>query len=106
MKKLKASLMCEYNGLTGNQGCIIPRTNVVNLMLREDVVEAVENGKFHIYAIDTVDDGIELLTGIKAGTPDKKGRFPKGTVNYMVQESLEAYYKDYMKCAKETHGAV
>ena len=98
--------VCKYNGLTGNQGCIIPRTNVVNLMLREDVVEAVENGKFHIYAIDTVDDGIELLTGIKAGTPDKKGRFPKGTVNYMVQESLEAYYKDYMKCAKETHGAV
>ena len=98
--------VCKYNGLTGTQGCIIPRTNIVNLMLREDVVEAVENGKFHIYAIDTVDDGIELLTGIKAGSLDKRGRYPKGTVNYMVQQSLEEYYKDYVRCAKETHGAL
>ena len=56
--------VCKYNGLTGKQGVIIPRTNVVNLMLREDVLEAVENGQFSIYAIDDVDDGIELLTGI------------------------------------------
>ncbi len=98
--------VCKYNGLTGEQGCIIPRTNVVNLMLREDVVEAVEAGKFHIYAIDTVDDGIELLTGMKAGKADKRGRFPKGTVNYLVQQSLEEYYKDYVRCAKETHGAI
>lgn len=98
--------VCKYNGLTGSQGVIIPRTNVVNLMLREDVVEAVENGQFHIYAIDTVDDGIELLTGIKAGSADKRGRFPKGTVNYLVQQSLEEYYKDYVRCAKETHGAL
>ena len=98
--------VCKYNGLTGEQGCIIPRTNVVNLMLREDVVEAVENGQFHIYAIDTVDDGIELLTGMKAGKADKRGKFPKGSVNYLVQQSLEEYYKDYVRCAKETHGAI
>ena len=98
--------VCKYNGLTGEQGCIIPRTNVVNLMLREDVVEAVEAGKFHIYAIDDVDDGIELLTGLKAGKADKRGRFPKGTVNYLVQQSLDDYYKDYIRCAKETHGAI
>ena len=98
--------VCKYNGLTGEQGCIIPRTNVVNLMLREDVVEAVENGQFHIYAIDTVDDGIELLTGMKAGQIDKRGKFPKGTVNYLVQQSLEEYYRDYVRCAKETHGAI
>lgn len=98
--------VCKYNGLTGNQGVIIPRTNVVNLMLREDVVEAVENGQFSIYAIDNVDDGIELLTGIPAGKADRRGRFPKGTVNYLVQQSLEEYYKDYVKFAKETHGAV
>ena len=98
--------VCKYNGLTGDQGCIIPRTNVVNLMLREDVVEAVEQGKFHIYAIDTVDDGIELLTGIKAGKLDKRGRYPKGSVNWLVQQSLEEYYRDYVRCAKETHGAI
>ena len=73
---------------------------------REDVREAVENGQFSIYAIDDVDDGIELLTGIPAGKADKRGRFPKGTVNYMVQQSLEEYYRDYVKFAKETHGAV
>lgn len=98
--------VCKYNGLTGKQGVIIPRTNVVNLMLREDVLEAVENGQFSIYAIDDVDDGIELLTGIPAGKADRRGRFPKGTVNYMVQQSLEEYYRDYVKFAKETHGAV
>ena len=98
--------VCKYNGLTGKQGVIVPRTNVVNLMLREDVLEAVENGQFSIYAIDDVDDGIELLTGIPAGKADKRGRFPKGTVNYMVQQSLEEYYRDYVKFAKETHGAV
>ncbi len=98
--------VCKYNGLTGKQGVIIPRTNVVNLMLREEVVEAVENGQFHIYAIDTVDDGIELLTGVPAGKPDKRGRFPKGSVNCLVQQSLDEYYKDYVRCARETHGAI
>lgn len=98
--------VCKYNGLTGTQGVIIPRTNVANLMLREDVLEAVDNGLFSIYAIDTVDDGIELLTGMPAGKPDKHGKFPKGTVNYKVQQSLEKYYKDYVKYARETHGAL
>ena len=98
--------VCKYNGLTGSQGVIIPRTNVVNLMLREDVVQAVEEGKFSIYAIDTVDDGIELLTGIPAGKMNKKGQFPKGSVNYQVQQSLAEYYKDYVRCARETHGAI
>jgi len=98
--------VCKYNGLTGSQGVIIPRTNVVNLMLKEEVVEAVEAGKFSIYAIDTVDDGIELLTGVPAGKANKKGQYPRGTVNYMVQQSLNEYYKDYIKCAKETHGAL
>ena len=98
--------VCKHNGLTGEQGVIIPRTNVVNLMLKDEVVEAVENGLFHVYAIDSVDDGIEILTGLPAGKPDKKGQYPKGTVNYMVQQSLAEYYKDYVKYAKETHGAI
>lgn len=98
--------VCVHNGLTGKQGVIIPRTNVDNLMLRSDVVQAVEDGRFTIYAIDTVDDGIEILTGVKAGKPDNKGNYPKGTVNYLVEENLRQYYKDYAHYAKETHGCL
>ena len=98
--------VCVHNGLTGKQGVIIPRTNVDNLMLRSDVVQAVEDGRFTIYAIDTVYDGIEILTGVKAGKPDNKGNYPKGTVNYLVEENLRQYYKDYAHYAKETHGCL
>ena len=96
--------VCNHAGLTGDQGVIIPRTNVGNLMLRSDILQAVDEGKFTIYAIDTVDDGIEILTGVKAGIADKNGEFEKGTVNYKVQESLRNYYKDYARFAKETSG--
>ena len=97
---------CAHDGLTGKQGVIIPRTNVDNLMLRADIVQAVEEGRFTIYAIDTVDDGIEILTGVKAGKLDNKGNYPKGTVNYMVEESLRQYYQDYARYAKETLGCL
>lgn len=96
--------VCNHAGLTGDQGVIIPRTNVGNLMLRSDILQAVDEGKFTIYAIDTVDDGIEILTGVKAGKANKNGEFEKGTVNYKVQESLRNYYKDYARFAKETSG--
>lgn len=98
--------VCVHDGLTGTQGVIIPRTNVNNLMLRADIVQAVEDGKFSIYAIDTVDDGIEILTGKTAGVSNAHGRYPKGTINYMVQESLNNFYKDYARYAKETHGCM
>lgn len=98
--------VCAHNGLTGTQGVIIPRTNVENLMLRSDIVQAVEEGRFTIYAIDTVDDGIEILTGCRAGHANQKGEYPKGTVNYMVQQSLKQYYKDYARYAKETYGCM
>lgn len=98
--------VCAHDGLTGKQGVIIPRTNVDNLMLRADIVQAVEEGKFTIYAIDTVDDGIEILTGVKAGKADNNGNYPKGTVNYLVEESLRQYYQDYVRYAKETLGCL
>lgn len=98
--------VCNHRGLTGTQGVIIPRTNVKDLMLREDVLAAVDEGRFHIWAVDTVDDGIEILTGIPAGKPDKKGEFPKGTVNYLVKKSLEHYYDRYVHFARETHGCL
>lgn len=98
--------VCAHDGLNGKQGVIIPRTNVDNLMLRADIVQAVDEGRFTIYAIDTVDDGVEILTGVKAGALDSKGNYPKGTVNYLVEESLRQYYKDYARYAKETHGCL
>ena len=98
--------VCVHRGLTGSQGVIMPRTNVRNLMLRSDVVDAVKSGRFHIYAIDTVDDGIEILTGKKAGDPDSKGRYPKDTVNYLVKEKLDQYFEEYVKIAKETYGGI
>lgn len=98
--------VCNHRGLTGDQGVIIPRTNVKDLMLREDVLNAVDEGRFHVYAIDTVDDGIEILTGIPAGKMGKNGKYPKGTVNYEAQKSLESFYKKYAHYAKETHGCL
>ena len=98
--------VCKHQGLTGDQGVIIPRTNVADLMLREDICQAVEEGRFNVWAVDTVDDGIEILTGVKAGAPDKNGRYPKGSVNHAVQQGLDYFYKCYARYAKETQGCL
>ena len=81
--------VCRSKGLTGTQGVIIPRQNVSNLLLRKDVIRAVEEGKFHIYPIKTIDEGIEILTGIKAGEKGEDGSFEKGTVHFLVDKELE-----------------
>lgn len=80
--------ICQARGLTGDQGVLIPAANVKNLMLRQDVVEAVDAGKFHIYPIETIDQGIELLTGIPAGEADEEGNYPEDTINYLVAQRL------------------
>jgi len=94
--------ICKHRGLTGKQGVIIPHQNVVNLMLSEEVIEAVKEGKFHIYPVETIDQGIEILTGVPAGARDKRGKFPKGTVNYLVQEKLDQYARAMVNFAKDT----
>jgi len=81
---------CKIMGLTGKQGALIPEANVRNLMLDDDVVEAVAEGQFHIYPVSHIDEGIELLTGIQAGAPEKDGTFPVGSINYRVQKQLES----------------
>jgi lon-related putative ATP-dependent protease len=81
--------VCKAKRLTGTQGVIIPHQNVNNLMLRNDVVEAASSGLFHIYPIKTIDQGIEILTGIKAGRKRKDGTFEEGTVNALVDKELE-----------------
>lgn len=80
--------VCTMRGLTGTQGVLIPRSNVRHLMLRDDVVEAVREGKFHVWPVRTADEGVELLTGIPAGERGKDGRFPAGTLNARVEERL------------------
>jgi len=76
-------------GLTGTQGVMIPHQNVKNLMLREDVVEAIKEGEFHIYAVKTIDEGLEILTGTAAGEEGESGAFPEGTVNSRVAKRLD-----------------
>jgi lon-related putative ATP-dependent protease len=83
--------ICKARGLTGNQGVLIPKANVQHLMLREDVVEAVREGKFAIHAVSHVDEGIEILTGIKAGERGEDGQFPPGSVNRLVEDKLKAF---------------
>lgn len=85
--------VCKMRGLDGNHGVIIPIQNVMNLNLNDEVVEAVKNKKFHIYAISTIEEGIEILTGVPAGKRDKNGNFPAGTVNHLVYEKLKKYAK-------------
>ncbi len=81
--------VCMIDGLTGDQGVIIPVQNVPDLMLKDEVVKAVEADEFHIYAIDHVDEGIELLTGIPAGDMDDEGNFPEGSINFMAAGRLD-----------------
>lgn len=80
--------VCKIKGLTGEQGVLIPQSNVKNLMLREEVIEAVEAGKFHIYPVSNVDQGIEFLTGVEAGERKPDGTYPEGTLNWAVQNKL------------------
>ncbi|MFP4151502.1 MAG: Lon protease family protein [Alkalispirochaeta sp.] len=79
---------CKLMGLTGSQGVIIPRTNIQNLILSREVQEAIQSERFSIYAIDSVDDGIEILTGVPAGVRQNDGHFPKHTVNGIVERRL------------------
>lgn len=83
--------ICKMRGLDGTHSVIIPKQNVRNLNLSKEVVDAVKTGNFHIYAISNIDEGIELLTGVPAGSKDEKGNFPAGTINYLVYNKLKKY---------------
>jgi ATP-dependent Lon protease len=92
---------CESIGLTGKQGVLIPATNVADLMLRKDVVEAVGEGKFHIYAIKTIDEGIEILTGKAAGKHLKDGSYSARSINYLVDNKLKELAEGLYKFGKK-----
>lgn len=86
---------CRAHGLTGDQGVLIPRANVQNLMLKREVVKAVQEGKFHLYAVATVDEGMELLTGLPAGRRRPDGSFPPGTLNRRIADTLQSFAEAY-----------
>ncbi|MCH7744664.1 MAG: ATP-dependent protease, partial [Chloroflexi bacterium] len=97
--------VCKDKGLTGSQGVMIPKDNVRNLVLKDEVVEAVRAGRFHIYAVSTIDEGIEVLTGFPAGELQEDGTYPEGTVHYHVEKRLEELAKksrNYGKTPDET----
>jgi predicted ATP-dependent protease len=83
--------VCRGAGLTGDQGVLIPASNVKHLMLRADVVEAAVKGLFHVWPIETVDEAVELLTGVPAGEKAAGGRYPEGTVNQRVDDRLATF---------------
>ena len=97
--------VCKAKGLTGDQGVMIPHQNIRNLMLREDVVKAVQDGQFHIYQVKTIDEGIEVLTGVPAGERQADGTYIEGTVNYLIDKRLQEFaekLKGYHVPASET----
>lgn len=93
--------VCKLMSFTGEQGVIIPKQNVKNLMLKDEVIDAVREGFFHIYAIGHVEEGIEILTGIPAGKPDDEGHYDEGTINHRVINKLKTLYE---KEKKDTDG--
>jgi ATP-dependent Lon protease len=92
--------LCRLQGLTGEQGVMIPAKNVQNLQLRKDLIEAVREARFHVYAVSTVEEGIEILTGIPAGTRDEAGRFPENSVFGRADKQLRR-----LTAAVREHGA-
>lgn len=97
--------ICLQQGLNGEQGVLIPASNVPNLTLNDDVLAAVERGQFHIYPIKTVDEGISLLTGMSAGEADAEGQYPKDSINGQVQARLKLFADSAKKFAREQNGS-
>ncbi|MCK5837072.1 MAG: AAA family ATPase, partial [Desulfobacula sp.] len=93
--------VCSAKGLTGKQGVLIPKANVKNLMLKRAVIDAVTKGQFHIYHVATIEEGIEILTGVSAGQPDKNYNYPEGTVYGAAQKKLKKYLKQAFRLKKK-----
>ncbi|MGM0365480.1 MAG: AAA family ATPase [Actinomycetota bacterium] len=88
--------VCKAKGLNGKQGVLIPESNTENLMLDQEVTQAVKDGKFHVWAVSNIEEGIEILTGHKAGQKDKEGNYPLDSINYRVEKKIK-HYLDTLK---------
>ena len=91
-------------GLDGSNGVIIPKRNARNLVLSEDVREAVDKGLFNVYTMDKMEEGLEILTGMKAGELQADGTYPEGTINYLVEKRLTEISEAMEKKKDENHG--
>lgn len=89
--------VCKTKGLNKENGVLIPYQNVKNLTLSDEVIEAVKNGDFHIYPVSTIDEGIEILTGVNSGELDENGNYEKDSINYLVSEKLKKYAEKSIK---------
>jgi lon-related putative ATP-dependent protease len=96
--------ICQHKGLNGRQGVIIPAKNVANLMLKQQVVDAVKAGQFHVYPISTIEEGIEILTGLEAGTLQPDGSYPEGTLFRKVDDRLKAIAEIVKAFGKDDEG--
>lgn len=96
--------VCLAKGLTGRQGVLIPRANVKNLMLKKEVIHAVEKGNFHIFGVSTIQEGIEILTGVPAGEMDEDANYPETTVYGRVQKKLYQYLEQSILLKKKLDG--
>ena len=90
---------CSHAQLNGNQGVMIPESNIKDLMLRKDVVKNVTDGRFHIYAVKTIDEGIEILTGTEAGAKQPDGSYPEDSINFLVDQKLKELAEEIKKFA-------
>jgi lon-related putative ATP-dependent protease len=95
--------LCRARGLTGQQGVLIPASNVKHLMLRRDVIEAVAAGKFNIYPVESIDQGIEILTGLPAGERNESGNFPEGSINQRVEARLTSLAESWRVYSGAAH---
>ncbi len=93
--------ICEKRGLTGDQGVLIPKANIKHLMLRQDVIDSVAAGKFHIYPVKNIDEGIRILTGIEAGEINEDGTYPENSINALVNAKLEKMARRLTEFGKE-----
>jgi len=96
--------VCRTKGLAGRQGVMIPQANVQNLMVSRDVLKAVKKGRFHIWSVATIEEGIEILTGVAAGKVDKNGDYPEESVFGKVQKKLKFYLEQQFRLKKEFGG--
>ena len=101
--------VCRAKGLTGDQGVMMPVKNLKHLMLRDEVIDAVKDGQFHIWAVSTIDEGIEVMTGIEAGQKKAGAGYPEGSINYKVDKNLREManrLKNFVGLGRDGEGAI